>query len=243
MVKINLFYLIITASLLNAISGNVLANNFSDKLKSKIENALSSYYPDEFEINTTTSGKVIIQGTVNTLYDKLNIYDLISRVKGVTGIDDFLNIDTPAVPDNVIKANVEEAIKDNSVILEPDKIKVNVSEGLVLLKGTVSYHREKIMAETLASWEDGVMGIDNEIDVLSPKVERSDENIKNVLNDIVENHFPLMMGKVVIKVKHGNVTVDGEANSLWEKDNLPKEFLKVLGVKSVVENLKINPEI
>ena len=241
-IKIRYFILILISFVMFGAINSLSAKTSSNKIKSEIEAVLSSYYPDEFDINVNPAGNVTIRGTVNTLYDKLNIYDLISRVKGVTGIDDFLEINTPVLPDDVIKANIEESIKNNSVILEPDNIKVHVSEGLVILTGTVSYQKEKQMAESIAAWDDGVKGIDNQIHVLPVKIEKSDKNILSVLNEILKDDFPLMANKVNIQVKNGNVTVTGMANNLWEKNNLPKVFYKVLGVKSVVENLTINPQ-
>jgi osmotically-inducible protein OsmY len=123
--------------------------------------------------------------------------------------------------------------------MEPDKISVTVTDGLVFLRGTVSYFKEKLMAETISSSQDGVKGVENEITVLSSREARSDENIKSILSEIVENQFPLINGKVNIKVKNGDVALEGEVKNLWEKRNLKYECLQIMGVKSVVENLKI----
>jgi osmotically-inducible protein OsmY len=123
--------------------------------------------------------------------------------------------------------------------MEPDKITVTVSNGLVLLSGTVSYFKEKLMATTVSSSQDGVKGVENEITVMSSRKARSDENIKSILNEIVENQFPLINGTVKISVKNGDVVLDGEVKNIWEKNNLKIECLQVMGVKSVVENLKI----
>jgi osmotically-inducible protein OsmY len=74
---------------------------------------------------------------------------------------------------------------------------------------------------------------------MSSRKARSDENIKSILNEIVENQFPLINGTVKISVKNGDVVLDGEVKNIWEKNNLKIECLQVMGVKSVVENLKI----
>jgi osmotically-inducible protein OsmY len=95
------------------------------------------------------------------------------------------------------------------------------------------------MATTVSSSQDGVKGVENEITVMSSRKARSDENIKSILNEIVENQFPLINGTVKISVKNGDVVLDGEVKNIWEKNNLKIECLQVMGVKSVVENLKI----
>jgi osmotically-inducible protein OsmY len=205
-----------------------------------VESALNRSYPDIFHVGVDENGIVTIRGEVNTLYDRLNVFDIVSGVKGVKEIKDLLVINTPLLPDDIIKVNIENALKNNSIIIEPDKITVKVSSGLVFLNGSVSYYKEKLMAETITSWQDGVIAIENRITVLPPKAARSDENIKSILNEILINKFPLIKDKVNVKVDNGIVTLDGEVMSLWEKSNLKKEFLQVLGVKSITENLKVN---
>ena len=212
----------------------------SSNLVSKVESALNRYYMDPFNIKADENGKVTIKGDVNTLYDKLNIFDIVSAVKGVKEISDQVDVNTTLLPDSMIADQIEHALQYNSVILEPDKINVKVDEGFVFLNGKVSFYKEKLVAETLASQQDGVKGIENDINVLPPKQERSDENIRSILSEILINKFPMIKDKVNITVNNGDVVLGGEVESLWEKSNLRKEFLQVLGVKSVTENLKVN---
>ena len=209
-------------------------------LESKVRAALDRYYMDQFIISADKNGKVTIKGEANTLYDQLNIFDIVSAVKGVKEISDQLIVNTPSIPDSMIADNIENALQYNSIILEPDKINVKVDEGVVFLDGTVSYYKEKLAAETIASQQDGAKGIENDINVLPPQQERSDENIKSILQEILINKFPMIKDKVNITVNNGDVVLGGEVESLWEKSNLRKEFLQVLGVKSVTENLKVN---
>jgi osmotically-inducible protein OsmY len=237
----NSFLFIIATWLFIGIVGSAIAQGDKKDLVSRVRAALSPYSLYGLSVSVDTSGTVTIEGTVGALYDRLDIYQIVSRVNGVTGIKDLLDVQTLMLPDDIIKANVERTIKDNSIILEPDKIAVTVDEGVVFLDGTVSYYREKLMATTIASMQDGVKGVENRINVLPSREAKSDENIKSVLEEIVENHFPLVKGDVRIKVANGDVTLDGEVLSLWEKNHLKEEFLKIAGVKSVVENLIVKP--
>jgi osmotically-inducible protein OsmY len=126
-----------------------------------------------------------------------------------------------------------------SSIDEPDRIKIKVDNGLVFLSGDVSYYREKQMAETVASWQQGVKGIVNEIKVLSPAKAVSDSNLKIVIDEIIKNRFALDTG-INFTVNNGVVTLNGTANSMWDKTELAKEISHLLGVKSVVNNLNVN---
>lgn len=177
----------------------------------------------------------------DALYDTLDIYQIVSKINGVTKIKDLVYVNTPLVPDEMINVNIRRAIKDNSIILEPDKITVTVTEGLVIIRGAVSNYKEKFMATTVSSWQDGVKGVKNEINVLSSQEARSDENVKSILSEIMQNHFPLIDGKISLKVVNGNVTLEGEVHTLWGKEHLKEEFLQVSGVKSVVESFEVKP--
>lgn len=63
------------------------------------------------------------------------------------------------------------------------------------------------MAETVASWQKGVKGISNEIEVLPPEKARSDKNLETVLKQIRKYQFPLSEN-VSISVTDGVVTLN-----------------------------------
>lgn len=239
-----IFFFVFLTGLIPGVIGNAVAQTPSRDLKLKIETALFSYSMHNISVNVDAQGLVVITGDVDALYDKLDIYEIVSKISGVTEIKDMVHVVTPDLPDKMIEANVERAVKDNSVIMEPDKISVTVTNGLVLLRGTVSYPKEKLMAETVSSWQDGVRGIENEIQVLSPKQARTDENVAGIVNEIIENQFPLIFNRrsVQVNVNHGIVTLNGIVRSLWELTHLKQECLQVMGVKNVIEHLTVKPE-
>ena len=233
------FLITITSGLLLGMVRSTNAQGDIGDLKSRVEAALNPYSMHKLYVSVDEKGKVSISGEVDALYDRLDIYEIVSKIPGITEIKDLVVVNTPTLPDDIVNANIVRAIRDNSIIMEPDKITVTVSNGLVLLSGTVSYFKEKLMATTVSSSQDGVKGVENEITVMSSRKARSDENIKSIINEIVENQFPLINGTVKISVKNGDVVLDGEVKNIWEKNNLKIECLQVMGVKSVVENLKI----
>ena len=122
--------------------------------------------------------------------------------------------------------------------MEPDRISVRVNNGLVFFTGEVSFYREKLMATTIASWQKGVKGIENELTVLTPKAARSDANLDIILHEILENEFPLDKN-VDLTVQNGVVKMRGQAYRLWDKRKMEEEFLKVIGVKEVINELTV----
>jgi osmotically-inducible protein OsmY len=212
----------------------------SKTLKLKVENAISHYYLETFGVKADADGKVILSGSVNSLFDRLRIYEVVAKVPGVTFIENKLAVITPQLPDNIIADNILEQIRQAPSIKEPDRIKVKVTNGLVILSGEVSFYREKIMAETVASWQKGVKGIENDIVLLSSQKARSDENLKIILQEILKNHFPENKA-VTFTVQDGVVTLDGKTRLLWDKMKITEEFSKVIGVVKVVDNLEAEP--
>ena len=196
------------------------------------------YFDNDFYITANDQDVVTIKGTVNTLYDKLRARELVSRVPGIKEINSEITIDTPLLPDKEIQDNIIDEIKYNSSILEPDKIKVNVHDGTVTLSGDVNYYHEKLMVQSIASWQDGVQNMISNIKVLAPNIERSDENLYEILTDVLKDRFPLEKN-IAIDVNNGVVTASGSVRSLWAKDHIADEIHQIVGVKSVENNLVV----
>lgn len=217
--------------------GQAFANN--DKLEDKVSSKILNYYDNpSIEVTTNKNGDIELSGTVNTLYDKLRIYEIASEVKGVKKIEDLIDIQANPLPDKEIQQNISEEMHLNNAIIEPDRIKITVDNGEVILDGTVSYPREKEMAETLTSWQNGVLGITNNLKVLPYKKAIDDNNLNLILGEILKTHYGLEKG-VTYKVNKGVVTLDGTVSSLWAKKNIEDDFFRVLGVNYVKNNLKV----
>ena len=237
----NLFLTTIIMFAIWGISSQAIASSKSELLASKVKDAIARYYENNFNVTASPNGVVQIKGQVNSLYDKLHIFDIAARVRGVKRIEDFVAVNAKIVPDNIIKSNLLEELSLVHSILEPNRIKVAVDNGVIELRGTVSYYREKLMAETVASWQKGALGIVNNISVLPPKLAVSDKNIRIILHDILKDSFPVE-SKVNFTVHDGIVNVTGYAHTLWAKQHIEREFRKVRGVKDVINKINIAEE-
>lgn len=211
-------------------------------LADKVENAINNRYNQDFEVTVNNDNSVTITGQVNTFYDKLKIFEIASKIKGVRGITDNVTINAPILPDKEIQANIVNELNMVSSILEPNRIKVHVDNGEVILGGTVSFYREKLMAETVASWEKGVRGIDNNIKVLSPSRAISDSNLRIILQDILDNQFSVEKN-VSFSVNDGIVNLNGTVDNLYAKKQIKDEFSSIIGIKKVNNNLQVEPYI
>jgi len=223
----------------------------TDQLADKVRKTLYHRYHGELdkldptrghihvEVSVMEEGKVLLEGQTSTLYDKYRVYNIASKVPGVTEISNQLVVDTPPMPPAQIKQEIREAMNQSSAIIEKDRINIAVDNGLVILSGTVTYFKEKEMIQTMASWQKGVRAIDNRIEVLPPKKAMSDENLEKVLRELLENQFPTDDQNVTLTVRDGAVTVKGNVETLWNKNEIEEEFSEVIGVTKVHNYLKV----
>jgi osmotically-inducible protein OsmY len=238
--NISSFYQRLLMSLIIILFINVTYAQVSVKpLENSVQKVISSYYEEPFNITADSKGEVTISGSVQTLFDKLKIGELISEVDNVSGVNNKLEVivDQPTA-DGIIKANIENEFQLNNAILEPEKIKVNVKDGIVNLSGTVSYFREKLMAQSIASWQDGVIDMTSSIKLLPPSSAVSDQNIKALINDIRNKHFSIEKD-VKFDIHNGLVKLYGSAKSLYAINHFQEEIQHLLGVKDVINNLTL----
>jgi osmotically-inducible protein OsmY len=209
------------------------------KLINNVEDKIGNYYTETFEISAEKNGVISIDGEVGTLFDKLKIGELISQVQGVKAVNNNIDVQTSMLPDDAIKANIEEDLDRNNVILEPEKIKVDVKNRVVHLSGTVSYFREKLMAQSVASWEDGVTDMTSDIVVLSLVDARSDNNLTEIIADLLTKNYSLEKN-IKFNVNNGVVDLYGTVTNLYAKNHIPEDIQHIIGVKNVINEIKVN---
>lgn len=239
-VSISYFFFIITLLFL-MVNFSTFAKTNPDKLADKARDVIDRYYfANDFQISVDNKDVLTIEGTANTLYDKLRARELLSRIPGIKKINSEIEVSTSLLPDEEIEANILEELKYNKSILEPDKINVNVKNGVVTLSGEVNDYHEKLMVQSITSWQDGVKEMISNIKVLPPAVAKSDENIYEIVNNVLKDRFPLEKN-VVADVQDGIVTISGSVRNLWAKDHITDELRQIAGVIDVSNNLIILP--
>ena len=210
------------------------------KIEENVQEAISMTYLGDRGITVKVSPdkKVTLEGRVETLYDKEKAFEAASKVKGVKYISNQIVVDHVVLPEKAIQQNIVSMIELNSAIPEDDKIEVVVDNDIVFLRGKVSFYFEKMIAQDLAAAQRGVKGVVNEITVKPIEKAISDENLENYLTKIVEEQFPTS-NDVKIDVNDGNVTIDGDVNSMWVAYNIEQEFDEVIGVRDIDNMLLI----
>jgi osmotically-inducible protein OsmY len=221
-------------------SGVSFAITSNENLANKVENVINNHYNSNFDVTVDNNHFVTITGQVNTYYDKLKLFQIVSKIKGVRDVTDNVTVNTPILPDKIIQANIVNELNMVSSILEPNRITVSVDNGEVILGGKVSFYREKLMAETVASWEKGVKGISDNIKVLPSAKAVSDANLKLILHDILHDQFPVEKN-VSFTINNGVVDLNGTVDILYAKRRIKDELSSIIGVKKVINNLQVEP--
>jgi osmotically-inducible protein OsmY len=115
-----------------------------------------------------TDGAVSLTGTVPSQAQRTEAAAAARRVAGVSSVDALLAVVMPADDygdDSALAQLVNQALGANADV--PAGVKATVREGNVLLTGTVRHSVQRVAAEDTAAGVAGVLGITNEIDVLS----------------------------------------------------------------------------
>jgi osmotically-inducible protein OsmY len=104
-------------------------------------------------------GWVTLEGEVEWHYQKAAAEKAVSRVKGVKGVSNFIEI-KPRVPPSEIKRKIGEAFRRNAEI-DANRITVETDGDVVILKGTVQSWAEREEAERAAWAAPGIKKVEN----------------------------------------------------------------------------------
>ena len=217
-----------------------LANSNPDKLVAAIERAIKRHYiiHNPFDI-TVNDGTVTLKGKINSLQGKYRIYEYVSSVPGVNFIQNDLEVNVREIDNAILHEKITERLLAVRSISNPNLIKISVNNGVVTLTGEVIYYREKLILDNYFSHQVGVREIINYVKVTPPKVPVPDDLLNEELLDIVENRF-YGENRIEYSVNKGIAIIKGQVHTLFVKEKVEEEFLRVVGVLQVINNLKID---
>lgn len=210
-------------------------------LAQRVRSHVADYYVEDLTVRADSGGVITIEGDADNLFDKLKVGDIASEVSGVHRIVNNMIVHNDLVVDAEIRANIENELRRNDAIMEPEKIKVDVRKGVAYLSGTVSFFREKLLAQSIASWQDGVSDMVSTIEVLPAAAARSDANLKQMITDLLKRFFPLEK-HVTFTVNRGNVQLDGTVRNLYSKNHIEEEVHRLIGVRDVKNGLEVQDQ-
>lgn len=188
---------------------------------------ISRAVEDELMFNTTTpsyridvttyDGIVTLSGSVDNLLARDRSAQIAKAVKGVRGVVNNIEIDTPVIPDKKLERKVSDALlKDPAT--DSYEITVDVNNGVATLKGIVDSYQEKQLSEFVTKGVKGLMGVENQIDV-EYKTTRTDYEIRQDIEAKLKNDKRIDDALIDVSVNNGEVTLSGVVGSANEKSS------------------------
>lgn len=124
------------------------------------------------------------------------------------------------------------------------EIAVAVRDGIVTLSGQVQSYVEKMAAERAALRVKGVRGVANEIEVRLPATsERTDADIARAATDALHWNALVPEDKIKVKVEDGWVTLTGEVEWNYQRQEAEQAVCSLVGVVGVTNLITVKPRV
>jgi osmotically-inducible protein OsmY len=144
-------------------------------------------------------------------------------------------------PDEQIQRAVLAELKWDAR-LQPNEIGVAVKNGIVTLSGTVDSYVKKWAAEDAAHRVRGVKAVANGIEVRLPGADvRTDPEIAEAVVRALQWDAAVPLEKLDVTVSNGWVTLRGEVEWQYQKEDAERVVRRLKGVKGVSNLIEVRP--
>jgi osmotically-inducible protein OsmY len=145
--------------------------------------------------------------------------------------------------DAQIQSDVLAELKWDSRV-QPNEIGVAVKDGVVTLTGSVDSYAKKWAAEEVAHRVRGVKAVANDIEVRLPVfAERTDADIAAAAVRALEWDALVPIEKLDVTVSKGWVTLKGDVEWHYQKQDAERVVRRLSGVKGVINLITVRPRL
>src|SRR5947209_18530288 len=141
--------------------------------------------------------------------------------------------------DEQVQTDVLAELKWNAQV-QPNEIGVAVKDGVVTLTGWVDSYLKKWSAEEAAHKVAGVKAVANDIEI-KLATERTDPDIAEAAVHALEWDAFVPSGKVQVTVSKGWVTLKGEVEWQYQRQDAERVVRRLTGVKGVSNLITVKP--
>jgi osmotically-inducible protein OsmY len=129
-------------------------------------------------------------------------------------------------------------------VVNAEHIGVTARNGVVTLTGHVESFAEKLAAEKAALRVKGVRALAQDIEVELPTSKKTaDDEIAARALKILEWDILVPSDRISVKADHGVVTLSGEVDRLYQRDEAERDIWRLSGVRDVVNLVKVRTHI
>ena len=126
--------------------------------------------------------------------------------------------------------------------VSPNEIGVVVKDGVVAHTGWVDSYTKRYAAEEAAHRVRGVKAVANDIEVRLPGAsQRTDADIAAAAVRTLQSDVFVPADKIDVTVSQGFVTLKGEVEWQFQKEDAEKGVRRLTGVKGVINSLTVKP--
>jgi osmotically-inducible protein OsmY len=151
--------------------------------------------------------------------------------------------DIRALTDEQIQREVLEELKWDPRVT-PNEIGVIVRDGVVTLTGWVDSYTKRWAAEEATHRVRGVRAVANDIEVRLPSgAERTDGDVAAAVVRELEWDVMVPVEKLDVTVSHGWVTLKGEVEWQFQKEEAERVARRISGVRGVTNLITVEPRV
>jgi len=249
-IYLNVFFAVMAAVLLS--NSSVRASETDDRIQSSAKDSYvyRTYLKDDVIKTESNDGVVTLTGTVSEESHRSLAQETVSNLPGVKSVDNQLVIkgDQPAEnSDGWIGMKVKSALFFNRNVSAVNT-EVDVTKGIVTLKGKADSQAQKDLTGEYAKDIDGVKGVDNQMTIgevvnktETPKDNKIDDaSITAQVKMAFLTHHSTSAFKTGVETTNGVVTLSGNAVDGAAKDMAAKVAGDIQGVTKVINNMTIS---
>lgn len=187
-------------------------------------------------------GVVTLAGYTKSYLDKWKAERVASRVKGVKGIVNNIEVKLPSASDrsdpDIARAAVD-ALKWN-VSVPKDRITVKVEKGWVTLEGEVDWYYQREAAERAVRYLTGVKGVSN---LIAVKARPTPSDVKQKIRHALERGAEFDADRITVEIDGNTAILRGTVRSYAEYRDAERAARNAPGITSVKNRLVVDPTI
>jgi osmotically-inducible protein OsmY len=183
-------------------------------------------------------GVVTLRGTVGSFREKREAKQDAQRVRGVRSVNNELEVrilTEDRRDDADLRGDVLRALMLDSLV--PATVDAKVDDGRVTLTGTASWQFERDEADFVAANIAGVVGVENEIDLVAPGPSAHD--VEHAIKQAMERKAKLDAESVSVDSSNGTVTLQGTVSSWADHDEAVAAAWAAPGVTRVKDDIVV----
>jgi osmotically-inducible protein OsmY len=189
-------------------------------------------------IVSVSDGAVTLTGQVGSYLEKWAAEDIAKGVYGVTGVANDLgvNYNGTVTQDTDLLQRVLDALRWN-VEVPADAVKATVTNGWVVLSGTVSWNYQRQAAESTVRSLWGVKGVTDDIAL---QTQPTPKDVNQRITDALARNAQLDARRISVATDGSTAVLDGSVSSWAERDEAEAAAWSAPGVNSVRNNLEVS---